>query len=178
MPTASVSQPFVPPYSKKLSNMKVEVREKSCSGKGVYVLERISRDTRILKFQGEIKKRSELSDFTHVIEVGNSLFLGPSELEDDYVNHCCDPNCRVAFHDGEFFLESVRDIEVEEELSFDYSTVMVEDPTDFMCNCGAAQCRGRISAVTQLPPALQKSMKERGLIPPFVIDHLESVAES
>lgn len=178
MPTAIISQPLLPPSSLTLSDVRLEVREKSCSGKGVYALSPISRGTEILQFKGEIKKRSELSDFTHYIEVGNSLFLGPSGLADDYVNHCCEPNCRVARRDGEFYLESIRNIEAEEELSFDYSSVMVEDPTDFHCNCGATKCRGRISSVSSLTKEQQDSMKALGLIPPFVLEHLEKTSSS
>ena len=57
----------------------------------------------------------------------------------DLVNHSCEPNCGII---GSCLLVAMRDIEVGEELCFDYAMTDTNDYDEFVCACGTPSCRG------------------------------------
>lgn len=66
-----------------------------------------------------------------------------------FINHACEPNCDAVIEDGRIWIEALRDIEVGEELAYDYAYQLKERHTParkrlYPCNCGAARCRGSI----------------------------------
>jgi SET domain-containing protein len=66
-----------------------------------------------------------------------------------FINHSCDPNCDAVIDGGRIWIEALRDIEVGEELAYDYAYELKERHTptrklQYPCNCGAATCRGTI----------------------------------
>jgi len=68
-----------------------------------------------------------------------------------FLNHSCAPNCDAVIEDGRIWLETIHDIEVGEELVYDYAYVLKERHTPaakrrFPCRCGAVTCRGTILA--------------------------------
>jgi len=78
-----------------------------------------------------------LIDKHYVLDLPNG-----SEYE-AYVNHSCDPNCYI---DGQIVFRALRDIQADEFVTVDYGTFMLikNDPIP-VCNCGAANCRGKIT---------------------------------
>lgn len=61
-------------------------------------------------------------------------------------NHSCDPN--ASFNDAGM-LVAIRDIDVGEEITYDYLKHPVPaSPWNFECLCGAVNCRGWISVST------------------------------
>jgi SET domain-containing protein len=59
------------------------------------------------------------------------------------INHSCDPNSE-AIQDGKrIFLQALRDIEVDEEITFDYG-FDVDCYEDHPCRCGSDKCIGYI----------------------------------
>lgn len=76
------------------------------------------------------------------------------ELEDpDYFNHSCEPN---AGWKGQIFLVAMRDIEANEEIFFDYATVVSLEGYGFPCLCGAPGCRRQVTCHDWMIPELQK----------------------
>src|SRR5690606_42149415 len=66
-----------------------------------------------------------------------------------WINHSCDPNCEAVEEDGRIFIETIRDIEPGEELTYDYSYILDEPHTAavkarYPCYCGSPKCRGTI----------------------------------
>ncbi len=66
-----------------------------------------------------------------------------------WINHSCDPNCDAVVDDGRIWIETIRDVEVGEELAYDYAYELPERHTPalkrrYPCYCGAARCRGSI----------------------------------
>jgi len=57
-------------------------------------------------------------------------------------NHSCNPN---TWWSGSDSLIAQRDINVDEEVTYDYSTCDVELDFDIECHCGVSNCRGRIT---------------------------------
>ena len=68
-----------------------------------------------------------------------------------WINHSCEPNCDAVVDDGRIFIETIRDIEAGEELTYDYMFVLEERHTParkrlYPCTCGAPGCRGTMLA--------------------------------
>lgn len=87
------------------------------------------------------------------IELSRDFSIGPRSLADlprmpqHYVNHSCNPNSGF---DGQIFLVAMRDIEVGEEITYDYAIVMIPNESSrsyfsFDCLCGHGACRGKVT---------------------------------
>jgi hypothetical protein len=146
------------------------IREKPPYGLGVFADRRFLAREIVGRFQGDRFLRREVDDFTHFIEVGYGEFLGPSGGVDDFFNHSCSPTTRLLFQGDIPELEAVRDIELGEEITFDYASCLVTDPTVFDCSCGSFECRGVIQSYLLLPRDRKRQLVDRGLIPRWVIE--------
>ena len=115
------------------------------------------------------------------IQVGVNEWMWSSGGLDDLVNHSCEPNlglfpmrgavgaARGTGHDlGGLYLVARKDIAVGEELSFDYSTSMVDEPWAMECACGEAACRGKIANFLDTPSAVQDGYARAGFLPEHV----------
>ena len=72
------------------------------------------------------------------------------------INHSCEPNC------GAFGTSSViamTDIEVCQELTFDYAMTDSSQYDEFKCFCGKEKCRGKITGKDWQDPILQSKYK-------------------
>jgi hypothetical protein len=81
----------------------------------------------------------------------------PPGIESDkseYMNHCCEPN--TVFTDDNTMI-ATRDVEVGEEICYDYATS--ETPSSshmpFKCGCGKPSCRGEITGYDFLKPEIR-----------------------
>jgi SET domain-containing protein len=135
---------------------KLEVRPSARHAKGIFTRQAIQRGERLAIFGGdvmwidEIKSMSdELSDYPMQIE--ERFVLGSrhaDEPEDtDFFNHSCDPNSGFK---GQIFLVALRDIQVDEEITFDYAMILSESVGsdivfEMACSCGAPNCRKTIT---------------------------------
>lgn len=83
----------------------------------------------------------------------------------EYMNHSCDPN---TWWVSDTELAAMRDIKEGEEITYDYVTADVspEYTASWECNCGAANCRHRISSRDYLNKEWQK--KYKGHLPSWV----------
>jgi len=70
----------------------------------------------------------------------------------DLVNHSCDPTALLA---GADTLVARRDLVPGDEVTYDYATSDANPHHGFVCRCGAATCRGRVTGDDWLDPALQ-----------------------
>ena len=80
------------------------------------------------------------------------------ELEDiDCLNHSCEPNAGIR---GQIFLDAMREIAPDEEITFDYAMVLFGaegiPPYELECHCGSPNCRGRVTDSDWLLPELQQ----------------------
>ena len=87
---------------------------------------------------------------------------------DDLVNHSCNPNCGLWQIGGDTYLLSLRTIAPGEELSFDYSTSMLDEPWSMECACNDAACRGLIANSLDLPPETRQYYAGMGTLPEHV----------
>jgi uncharacterized protein len=144
--------------------MKVYIKTSLQHGRGVFAQAPILAGETILVFSGPPLTRAEVREEDFHLQVGADLYLGASGDADDYVNHSCNPN--AGFRDG-LVLVARRDIEPEEEITWDYSTAIDEDDfTGFACCCGAAACRGVVRSFRHLDPDVREQL--RGWLLPYL----------
>ncbi|HUQ96451.1 MAG TPA: SET domain-containing protein-lysine N-methyltransferase, partial [Chitinophagaceae bacterium] len=70
-----------------------------------------------------------------------------------YTNHSCDPNCGL---NNKLQLVTLRNINKDEELFWDYSTSMLERHWTMQCHCGSLKCRHLITDFDLLPDDVQQ----------------------
>ena len=87
---------------------------------------------------------------------------------DDLVNHSCNPSLGLWQRGGDTFLWSLRAIATGEELSFDYSTSMMDEPWDMECACGEAACRGIVGNALDMHLESLRYYADMGALPEHV----------
>lgn len=159
--------------------MALIVRATPDKGSGVYTSQHITPGSDVLQFGGPILDVHQVphpmrEHEDHYLQIGPRTYLGPSGEIDDLVNHSCLPNCAVVIDGTEAKLVALRDIEAEEEITFDYSTTSTDNFTDWsmICACDSVRCREVISGFHTLPKGTQRIWIEEGLVPDYVIQHL------
>ncbi|MCX7632005.1 MAG: SET domain-containing protein [Turneriella sp.] len=148
-------------------------------GKGVFARRAFSAHERVLEFRGRRYSRTQyLAKLNphkcHFMQIGEDVFLGPSRTPDNFVNHCCRPNCGLIIQNGRAFLVALRAIFPGEEITFDYSTSMAEDHWEMDCACGVPECRGRIRDFRHLPVEVQNYYIQLAVVPDFVLRSISS----
>lgn len=146
--------------------MKLYVRQSGQHGNGVFAADSIREGEPIIVFSGPVLHRSEVDFNGYHLQIGQTLYLGPSGIVDDYINHSCQPNSGFR---GGLTLFALRDIATDEELTWDYSTAIdEEDFAGFPCACGAPDCRGLVRSFRHLPADVQ--LRLRPLLLPYLKD--------
>jgi hypothetical protein len=112
----------------------------------------------------------------HIMEIGENLVVTASGNIDDFINHSCEPNCRVEFRpDGRAMSVALRDIAPGEELTFDYATTTTREGLQafpawrFACACGTPACRGEVSCAEEIGVARLREYAAQGLLAPHVL---------
>lgn len=90
-----------------------------------------------------------------------------------YQNHSCDPNTWWISEDTTV---ARRDIAAGEEITCDYGAFMMTVPYDMPCNCGAANCRGRITHRDYLDPRFQLTHGDH--VPPYIRAAIEAAKQA
>lgn len=143
--------------SEVLSKVKAEsyvskkVQMKGEEHKGLFAIEKIYKDE-IVSISGGVilskedfeKIYSGFSDHAYYI-AENFLIcpLNPDDPSDDWrMNHCCNPNCGVK---GQIIFVAMRDIEIGEELTFDYAMTETDPDYSFPLNCNKSGCRKKFT---------------------------------
>lgn len=149
-------------------------------GRGVVVNRRYLCGEFVMNFTGQKTHIRDIDDFTHFLQVSPEYFISPSGNADDFVNHSCDPNCALYFENDGLVLRAIRDIRTGEELSFDYGTIMFNEPTQFNCECGSPKCRGLIGNFDTLPEVIQQQYLSANMIPMlgrYTLDEIRSARQ-
>lgn len=163
-------------YNEIMNLAKFAVRP-SKHGKGVFVLDPVNQGDVFMHIAGkifpahEIDSMEEGSFVDNTIRFSKDTYLSPWEEPYNFLNHSCDPNCGVRKIDEKLFLVAIKDLEPEDELMFDYSTVIADD--DFwimkpLCNCGTIDCRGTIGQFHKIPQVLQEKYLGLDVVPEYI----------
>ena len=140
---------------------KVEVRDGSVAGLGVFAREPVAAGEIVAVKAGHIVHRDEVVRLTAEIgdqslQIHDDLYLSPrtaDEVDETSIriNHSCDAN--VGFR-GQVLYVAIRDIEVDEELCHDYAMDRTDDYR-LECACGTLACRGTVTGEDWRLPEVQ-----------------------
>ena len=142
----------VPALNPKYCAFELEIRPSKIHRWGLYALEDIPANRKVMEYTGErisrkeTRRRSDEQDkLIYLFTLDNYWTLdgavGGSGAE--YVNHSCDPNIRAKVTKGHILYMSARPIQKGEELTIDYH--FAKDIETVYCKCGTAKCRGTIN---------------------------------
>jgi hypothetical protein len=148
----------------------IEVRE--CSlGRGVFTVAAVPKGKLLLKFEGEymsFQEQCQMDDEANSLQIGEDLYIN-TKAPAVYTNHSCHPNCYI---DSGLWLVAARRIETGEELTFDYSTTMLERHWHMEgCQCGSVVCRGTIRDFDMLSVETQDWYLRQGWVMEHVLRH-------
>lgn len=130
--------------------VKTEIKESKIEGKGYFASEFIPQGTFVYFYsKDDIKyshnelleldgfKKRELTDFAVEDEYGNWVLTksGP------FTNHSCDPNILPIFLRGSYFDIAIKDINIGDEITIDYSLFFSSAVWSMECKCHSSKCR-------------------------------------
>jgi len=136
----------------------------------IYTKSKIIKDSPVLEFSGKIFTGEKEFKEELVLDLPKNKYLGPSGDYDDYVNHSCNPNTKVVVIYTRAFLYSIKNIKPEEEITFDYSTIIKSD-YKFKCNCKQFNCRKTIGNLSTIDSKTLEKYKNLNLIPQFILEN-------
>lgn len=150
----------MPPKEDWLSP-KIEIRETSNRGKGMFALESIKEGEPVIKWGGtyvnkEIAQQAK-AEGKLVMQFDEDLYSIEDRGESDayFINHSCEPN---VWMEGAFTLVAMGDVDTGEELTADYAIWETDESkvSSWECHCGATHCRHRITGEDWQLPDLQE----------------------
>lgn len=150
----------------------LEVKE-SKTDKGTFTTVRIQANVMIMEISGPILLDRQITgDSTNYLQVGPNTFIGSSGGADDYINHSCDPNCKMHVVGNRAFLYSLYVIPEGAELTFDYATTSTDslDSWQMKCQCGSNKCRKVISGAQYLDAPTLDNYKNKGMLPLYILE--------
>jgi SET domain-containing protein len=127
----------------------MEIRNSGIHRYGVYALERIPSNRKVIEYTGERINRREAKrrgdgKYTYLFALDDYWTLdgavGGSGAE--IINHSCDPNLVGRVMKGHVLYMSLREIKRGEELTVDYH--LDWNPPTTPCQCGSEKCRGTL----------------------------------
>lgn len=128
-------------------NTKIEKRNSAISGLGLFAKEAIKKDEMVWSPTAELIEKIHINDLAtlseggrldwikHSYQMGNFLY---KDIDDTrFMNHSCSPNTANSYN----VLVAARDIEKDEEITWDYLPYM-NPYLVFDCFCGNQNCVG------------------------------------
>ena len=137
-----------------------EVRNSEIHGRGVYAIQDIASEEKIIEYVGELVDKDE-SGRRGVEQAEKAELNGDAavyiftvnkkyDIDGNFpwntarlINHSCEPNCEAWQTGKKIHIHALRDIAAGEELTFDYG-FDIECYEDHPCLCGREGCVGFI----------------------------------
>ncbi len=144
-----------------MKNRYIEVRESKIHNKGIFAAEDIPEGTKIIEYIGEKiskkegdkrakrttldSKKNPINGAVYIFELNKKYDIDGNVPQNDakYINHSCNPNCKVKIIQGKIWIVAKRKISKGEELLYNYGYDM-EDYHEHECKCGSKNCVGYI----------------------------------
>jgi SET domain-containing protein len=155
-----------------------EVRRSGVHGRGLFAKKRIPEGTNIIEYLGEKidKEESNRRGWARIDlakETGDAavyIFTLDDAFDIDgdmpwnsarLINHSCEPNCEAWIEGESIWIGSLRDIEKDEELFYNYGFDL-ESWEDHPCHCGARRCVGHIAGEDYWPELKKRIAAKKG----------------
>ena len=132
--------------------MKIRVRvgPSRIAGQGLFAGQDIKQGIKIIRYIGEkiphVESDRRLAEGNvYIIGLDERYAIDGSTRKNTarYINHSCDPNCHTEQFGNTIWLMAIKDIEVGEELTYNYGYELNDEPVE-PCHCGAQNCCGYI----------------------------------
>ncbi len=138
----------------------MEVRGSEIHGRGVYATQDIEAEEYVVEYVGNLidKEESEkrawaqfeesektggaavyIFNLTKKWDLDGNVEWNPARL----INHSCDPNCEAVQDDKRIYIQTLRAVKQDEEITFDYG-FDADSYADHPCRCGSPDCIGYI----------------------------------
>ena len=131
-----------------------KIKKSNIDKRGLYASRDIKDGTKIIEYKGKIvtkKKVEEDSKFDNDKAIYLFNLNKKYDLDGNFkfntarlINHSCNPNCEVVGKGLKLWINSIRDIKKDEELTYDYGFSFDKDYKQFPCKCGEKNCVGYI----------------------------------
>ena len=155
----------------------VEVRPAGSKGLGLFATEPIAAGAIVSGFGGHVVAHEQFVQLpehqqVHSLQISASLFMVCPENGEpaDFFNHSCEPNVGLL---GNVLLVTMRPINPGEELSFDYAMCDADSYDEFECECGSAQCRGKVTGHDWMLGELQE--RYRGYFSTYLQQRIDAL---
>jgi len=130
---------------------KAQMRVTPGKGSGSFAVSKIHKGETVASFGGHVINQNELSNHlpdrvSRSLQLNEDVYLlsGMVPEAGDMINHSCEPNCGIS---GTSSVQAIRDIEIDEELTFDYAMSDSSQYDEFICACGKEKCREKITGL-------------------------------
>ena len=130
-------------------NPKARIQKVSDKGTGSFAQEIICQGEIVASFGGFVVQTKDLIDFSQdrvsrSIQASQTSYIlsGTKPEPGDMVNHSCNPNCGAI---GISTIVAMKQIEVGQEITFDYAMTDASPYDEFNCFCGEVNCRKKIT---------------------------------
>ena len=131
-----------------------KIKKSNIDNRGLYAATNIKKNTKIIEYKGKIITVKE-TETNPKFDNDKAIYLfnlnKKYDLDGDFkyntarlINHSCDPNCEVDGVGLKLWIYAIKDIKINEELTYDYGFSFDKDYKDFPCRCGAKKCVGFI----------------------------------
>ncbi len=143
-----------------------------CNGVGVVAMKGFQTGEPIMVMDGHIVNSDDLERIEYrdgdplQISANRFVLLDKTPLA---VNHSCNPNAGIR---PDLTMVAIRPIKMGDEITYDYSTTMLEgeDAWTMECRCGFRWCRKVIGDFTALPRNVQRIYLDIGVVQGFIKD--------
>jgi len=133
-------------------------------GSGSFAISKISKGEIVASFGGNVIDQSKLTNYSadrvsRSLQLSKDIYLLSGNVPEpgDMINHSCEPNCGIA---GTSSVQAIRDIEIDEELTFDYAMSDLSQYDEFSCACGKEKCRKKITGMDWQNKDLQAEYRD------------------
>jgi hypothetical protein len=153
----------------RLDHSHVEVR-KTDIGYGVFSTAPIKAGTIIAKFIGE-KYRADTAMAlpeimrNHALQIGENEYVFAHRRLAELLNHSCDPNCGIKSLTK---IVAVQDIQIGQELRWDYRTTECSDWALSPCLCGEKRCTNTVGSFLDLPDEIRREYLNKDMVSKWI----------
>ena len=162
--------------------MSLEVRDSVIHGNGVFTTEcipkhsvicRVNINREVTDDQPLDPDKDELLHHCHWYPDGTMVLVGEPHR---YLNHSCEPNIFLYTVNKVCYLIAMRDIQEDEELTFEYSLCNFGGQV-WDCKCGSPNCRGHHRCGFRYMDEARQ-MQYLPYLDPFIVEvHSDSIKE-